>query len=191
MIHDHELTLARRVAGRVGSRWTAVDVEDLAGELILWLYTHADTVKRYRGEDGGDGKLFVALKRTAARYCVKEQENRTGGPLELSAAYSVEQIERALPYIFETIPDTVIAEHYGRPVDPIPAEFNRAHAVLIDVRGAYDELPPEQRAVLSLRFRDGLTYADIGALAGVTDRGARRRVSRALVRLQDALGTAE
>lgn len=190
MIADQELALARIVAARVGSRWTAVDVEDLAGELILWLYIHANTVKRYRTEEGGDRKLFVALKRTAGRYCVKEQQARTGGPLEVDAAYSIEQLERALPYIFEDPPETIVAEYQGRTVGPIPHVTGHALAVLTDVRGAYEELPAEQQAVLALRFKDGLTYADMGALAGITDRGARRRVARALLRVQEVLGSA-
>lgn len=191
MIDEKELTIARKVAAKVGSRWSAVEVEDLTSELILWLYTHAETVRRYRGEEGGHAKLFIALRRVAGRYCVKEQEARAGGPLEVDAPYTVEQIERALPYIFEDVPVTVVPEAYGRPVGRIPSDFGQAHAVLIDIRTGYDELPPEHKTVLALRYRDGLTYADIGALTGVTDVGAKRRVTRALQRVQSYLASGE
>ena len=187
MILDDELVLAKRISISVGSKWSAVEIDDLTSELILWLYAHADTVKRYRSEEGGQGKLFVALRRTAGRYCVKAQEARTGGPLDTDAPYSTAQIERAMPYIFEPILETTVFEKYGKPAGAYPTDGGKVRAILLDVSIAYDALPPEHRTVLTLRFRDGLTYTDIGALTGVSDVGARGRVIRALERIRDYL----
>lgn len=191
MILDDELILAKRISVSVGSKWSAVEIDDLTSELILWLYAHADTVKRYRLEDGGRGKLFVALRRTAGRYCVKAQEARTGGPLETDAPYSTAQIERAMPYIFESVPETTVFEQYGKPVGVYPADRGKVRAILLDISMAYDALPPEHKTVLTLRFRDGLTYTDIGALTGVSDVAARGRVIRALERVRDYLSGVE
>jgi DNA-directed RNA polymerase specialized sigma24 family protein len=187
MILDDELVLAKRISISVGSKWSAVEIDDLTSELILWLYAHADTVRRYRTEEGGQGKLFVALRRTAGRYCVKAQEARTGGPLETDAPYSTAQIERAMPYIFEPIPETTVFEKYGKPAGAYPTDGGKVRAILLDVSIAYDALPPEHKTVLTLRFRDGLTYTDIGALTGVSDVAARARVIRALERTRDYL----
>ena len=187
MILDDELVLAKRISISVGSKWSAVEIDDLTSELILWLYAHADTVRRYRTEEGGQGKLFVALRRTAGRYCVKAQEARTGGPLETDAPYSTAQIERAMPYIFEPIPETKVFEKYGKPAGAYPTDGGKVRAILLDVSIAYDALPPEHKTVLTLRFRDGLTYTDIGALTGVSDVAARARVIRALERIRDYL----
>lgn len=187
MITDEELILAKRISISVGSKWSAVEIDDLTSELILWLYTHAETVKRYRTEDGGQGKLFVALRRTAGRYCVKAQEARTGGPLQTDAPYSTAQIERALPYIFESVTETTVFELYGKPAGAYPTDGGKVRAILLDVSIAYDALPPEHKTVLTLRFRDGLTYTDIGALTGVSDVGARGRVIRGLERIRDYL----
>jgi DNA-directed RNA polymerase specialized sigma24 family protein len=187
MILDDELVLAKRISISVGSKWSAVEIDDLTSELILWLYAHAGTVRRYRTEEGGQGKLFVALRRTAGRYCVKAQEARTGGPLETDAPYSTAQIERAMPYIFEPIPETTVFEKYGKPAGAYPTDGGKVRAILLDVSIAYDALPPEHKTVLTLRFRDGLTYTDIGALTGVSDVAARARVIRALERTRDYL----
>jgi DNA-directed RNA polymerase specialized sigma24 family protein len=43
------------------------------------------------------------------------------------------------------------------------------------------------KLVLQLRFRDGMTYQEIGDLSGMTLNGAKKRVRRALSRMQEIL----
>lgn len=185
-IEEKELTLARRIAWRIGSKWSAVEIDDLAQELTLWLFENADTVKRYRTEEGGEAKLFVTLRRVASKYCAHEQQARSGAPLDAGAAYSLAQIERALPYVWEETPQTSVSEH--EKTSGYAGDYGRAVAVMTDIRGAYEGLPPEVRSVLAMRFRDGLSYNEIGVLTDMSDRGVKKRVTRALTRIQEALG---
>ena len=67
------------------------------------------------------------------------------------------------------------------------ADFGNAVAIMADIRGAFYSLNREIREVLELRFRDGLTYDEIGELAGISKVGAKKRVDRAIERLHDAL----
>lgn len=189
-IDEKELTLARRVARKIGSRWSAIEVDDLEQELTLWLFENMQTVKRYRTEDGGEGKLYVALRRKASRYCAREQVARTGAPLDWNATYTTAQVARALPFVFEETPQSVVTD------DPVtgrvlasssPEDYGNALAVMTDMRTAFRNLPPEVQAVLELRYRDGLTYQQIGDMCQLSVNGARKRVRRAVSRMQDAL----
>lgn len=185
-----ELKLAERVAARIGSRWSGVEIDDVTGHLYLWLVENQDVVARWRSEQGGEGKLFVSLRREAAKYCAKEQAIRTNRPLDAEPAYPVDVLERALPFIFEEWPVTEVRVNpvTGEPLDD-PQTAGTALAVLADVSGAFYGLPSEVREVLAWRFRDGLTYEEIGELAGMTKDGAKKRVARGLRRLSDALGS--
>jgi hypothetical protein len=61
-LEPEELKLAEKIAARIGSKWSAVDVDDLTGHLYLWLLTNIKSVQRWR-EEVGDGKLYVSLRR--------------------------------------------------------------------------------------------------------------------------------
>lgn len=187
---QNELIVASKIGRKMASKWTAVESDDLVSHLTLWLCENYATVDRYRHEEGGDAKLFVSLRREAGRFCAKEQAVRTGAPLDHDAQYSLEQIERILPFVFENLPTQSVVEnpHNGAPLSsPDHDRFNTAIAMAVDVRSAYHDLPAEIRSVLVMRFRDGMSYEEIGSLTGMTDRGAQKRVVRAITRLRDAL----
>lgn len=187
---ENELSLTSKIGRKMATKWTAVESDDLVSHLTLWLCENYATVERYRTEEGGEAKLFVSLRREAGRFCAKEQAQRTGAPLDHDAAYSVEQIERILPFVFEDLPSQSVAEnpHTGVPLSkPDHEQFETAIAMALDVRSAYHDLPAEIREVLIMRYRDNMSYEEIGSLTGMTDRGAQKRVLRAVVRLRDAL----
>lgn len=54
------------------------------------------------------------------------------------------------------------------------------------VRAALDELPPDQREVVRLRYVDELTYSEIAQALGVSNDVVRARASRGLRRLKDS-----
>lgn len=192
MITDEELKVAERVARKVGSRWTAVDDEDLVQELQLWLYENKDTVLEYRDRENGDRQLWVALRRVASRYCAKEQEAAFGAKLDFSPEYTTEVISRALPFLFEGVflPGTYVHPSTGAPLGGPqgPEGSGVAQALFADLRGAFLDMPDEVQETLRLRFFMGLTYEEMGALHGVSKVAAKKRVDRALKRIQARLG---
>lgn len=183
-----ELRTAERVAYRIGSKWSAVEVDDLTSHLFLWCLTNVKALERWREDPAGEGKLYVSLRREAAKFCAKEQAARVGQPIQQGNFYSPALLERALPYIFEATPQTVVAENpvTGEP-QHVPSNFNDAVAILADIRGSFYGLNREVRQVLEWRFRDGLTFEEIGDLNKVTKDGAKKQVERAIRRLADAL----
>lgn len=184
-----EMEAAKNTAWRIGSKWSAVENEDLESTLLLWMLKHIVKVQKWREDPRGKGALYVTLKREALRYCTKETAARNGVPLDRGRFYSVEMLERTMPFIFEAWPETIVREHpaTGRPLDR-PVDSGNAVAILADVTGAFYGLPKEMIEVLEYRFRDGLTLNEISELKGVTVEGARYMIERALKRLSDTLG---
>ena len=187
-IEPMELRTAEKVATRIGSRWSAVDVDDLTSHLYLWLVQNLKALERWRGEFNGEGKLYVSLRREAAKYCAREQAAGVGRPIQSGNFYTAEIVSRALPFIFEDIPQTTVAVNpiTGEAAN-IPAEFDMAVALLADIRGMFYGLNREIRQVLEWRFRDGLTFEEIGELKSITKDGGKKAVDRAVARLVDAL----
>jgi DNA-directed RNA polymerase specialized sigma24 family protein len=183
-----EIRLADKVAWRVGSKWAAVEIEDLQSHLYLWMMENLRNLDRWRAEPGDNGKLYVSLRREAARYCAREQAARVGQPIAKDNFYNVALVERALPFVFEDIPQTQVAENpvTGRPAN-VPGEFDVALTILTDIRQTYYGLNPEIQQVLAWRFRDGLTFEEIGELKGITKDGGKKSVDRGLARLVDSL----
>lgn len=184
-----ELRTAERVARRLGSKWSAVEVDDLTSHLYLWLVSHRAVVARWRDDSQGEGKLYVSLRREAARYCAKEQAMRVGRPISVNDSfYSAERVSRALPFIFEDTPETVVNINpvTGAP-QHVPAETGVAMTILADIRGVFYGLNSELQEVLGWRFRDGLSYEEIGELRNITKDGAKKQCDRAVQRLVDSL----
>jgi DNA-directed RNA polymerase specialized sigma24 family protein len=186
-LEPEELKLAEKVAARIGSKWSAVDVDDLTGHLYLWLLTNIKSVERWRDETG-DGKLYVSLRREAAKYCAKEQAAAVGRPITAGNFYTVELLDRALPYVFEETPQTLTTVNpvTGKP-EGSSAEPGLAMTIMTDVRAAYYGLNREIQEVLAWRYRDGLTLEEIGELRNLTKAGAGKSLERALSRLSDSL----
>lgn len=183
-----ELKVAERVANRIGSRWSAVEVDDLTSHLYLWLVKNVRSVERWRGEENGEGKLYVSLRREAAKYSAHEQAQRVGRPIQQGNFYTPELLDRALPYIFEDAPQTTVAVNpVTGEAESVPSEFDTAVALLADIKGSFYGLNRDIRTVLEWRYRDGLTFEEIGDLRQVTKDGARKQVERAVQRLADAL----
>lgn len=183
-----ELKVAEKVANRIGSRWSAVEVDDLTSHLYLWLVQNVKTVERWRAEENGEGKLYVSLRREAAKFSAREQAARVGRPIQQGSFYTVAMLDRALPYIFEDTPQTtVLVNPVSGEAQGVPSEFDTAVALLADIRGAFYGLNPDIRTVLEWRYRDGLTFEEISDLRNVTKDGARKQVERAIQRLADSL----
>jgi RNA polymerase sigma-70 factor, ECF subfamily len=70
---------------------------------------------------------------------------------------------------------------------PSPAE-NIIHKELrTQVSTALDTLPPNQKAAMILRHYEGLSYAEIAQILGVTSKAVERLISRAAATLQTRL----
>lgn len=196
IITDEELKISKRVARKMAARWEQIDWEDLNSHLNLWLCENQRALERWRNEEGGMGKLSVALTREASKYASKEQRENNGGQLYYDIAYNDKQVEAILPFIWEYSGATmqrVVAEHpsLGTPIvetSPLSGNtFDDAIAILADVSSVYYDLPKADQIILALRYREDLPYKKIGTQMSITDDTARKRVERAIKRISEKL----
>jgi len=182
-----ELKLAEKVAARIGSRWSAVEIDDLTSHLYLWMLNNIRRVELWRAEDG-DGKLYVSLRSEAAKYSAKAQALSVGRPIAEGNFYTKQILERALPYIFEDIPQTMVLVHpVSGHAESYRGESGVAMNLIIDIRQAFHGLHKKLQEELEWRFRDGLTFREIGELRDITEDGAKKRIDKAVSRLADKL----
>lgn len=71
---------------------------------------------------------------------------------------------------------------------PLPPDLLLRRA---DVEGALGHLTEGERALVVLRFKNGLDYGELAHAFGLREGAVRMRVSRALAKMRDALGGAE
>ena len=70
---------------------------------------------------------------------------------------------------------------------PSPVELAGEQELTGVVRSALDDLAPEERALLELRFVDGRTLQEVGAELGISLEQTKYRVRRATVALRKRL----
>jgi RNA polymerase sigma factor (sigma-70 family) len=179
-----ELKIAGKIAKRFSYQWRTIDPQDLNSELILWMLEHYETVNKWRFAMGGQGKLVVSLKRLAARYCANETAANIHKPLDTNFHYTIEQIERGLPFIWQDRPQTIAIRHEASSGE----NSTNAVAVLADLDFAFHSLNADYQNILKWRFQLNLNLKEIGELLGITDRAAKARIDRALEKLQFELG---
>lgn len=184
-----EYSIARKVAFRVGRNWSGVGLEDVQQELLLWMVEHHDRVCGFRELDYYEAMLTVALRRVAAAYCAKEQERFAGAPLTAGYEYQIPLIREALKLMFHTPDINQVRVH---PVTEAPLgrlnDDSLPQAVLADIKGAYEDLPDTFKEVLQYHFDFDLSLDVIGKLYGISRSAAKKRIDRALRRLQSRLG---
>lgn len=187
MITERELLAAKRAADKAARKWNDVDPEEVLATLHLWLVENHKYVERYRTEQGGSAKLATALWRAAHKACAKEY--RAVHHQADVTYYTLAELKRILPLLWErdTWTQTLAADLDGTAAT-VTTESDTALTILLDVDGAFEALPSEQRNLLAWRYHDALTYAAIGRRTDQTEDAARMAVKRALDRLHRSLG---
>lgn len=176
-----EVKIIKAIARYFSSRWRKIDYDDLSSELTLWAYQNYQTLQSWRDEIDGEGKLYVSLKRQAAKYCAKETQKYSIRPIDKDNYYTKEQLEAILPFLWEQAPESASSV-------VSPEDSHLAVTILADVRSGFYQLSKEDRSLLEIRYRLELSQSEIGELLGLSDRGAEKRIQRALDRLLDNLG---
>lgn len=196
IVNPEEMKIAKQLARKFSSRWSAVEQDDVQGHLHLWMCEHQTALERWREEEGGLGKLNVALSREASKYCSAQQTESNGGELEYDLQYTAKQIEGALPFLWEfneygmqqSVPEHPSLGSIITDTQPLSGQtFNTAITIMADISSGYFQLPKEDQKILALRYRDGLTFGKLGKHYNISEDAARKRVVRAIDRLSGKL----
>jgi RNA polymerase sigma-70 factor (ECF subfamily) len=113
----------------------------------------------FRGLDNyrGEGSLKAWLFGIARKQCAKRLTQRTKNNRVLKVVSDNKATDPARP----------------------------PHGEAADVREALAKLRPSERDALVLRYQGGLSYRELGECCGISEANARKRTSRALVRLRE------
>jgi RNA polymerase sigma factor (sigma-70 family) len=169
-----------------------VSSDDVYQHLNLWALEHWHKIEEWEGQES----LIFKLKRTfhneAQKFAAKERAFKSKSKPNDSFYYTHEILQ-------ELLRDVWNYEQWVQSGAPADAEFiqntskpsegmNR-EAMLSDVSYAIEKLNEQDRLLLRRRFEGG--GLDFDALAieySISDEALRKRVSRALTKLQDRLG---
>ena len=137
------------------------DAEDVVQDALLRAFTYRHT---YRGESAGSARawLLAIVRNTAFSW------RRRGNRVETSTEFDETQHSES---VADQHPETAMLRGATRDA----------------IRTALDQLPIEFREVIILREVEGLSYQEIGEVAGVPVGTVMSRLSRARNRLQQAL----
>jgi RNA polymerase sigma factor (sigma-70 family) len=174
---EAEYKTTQKVAKYFSKTWRNVSHDDILGELYLWLTENYKYVEAWR-EETGDGKLFVSLRRHAAKYCAKTAGEMYADPdLKNNLKYTVEQVENTLPHIFE---ENIY-------VKLMSIENQKLFDILFDVYQAFHGLKNDDKRILALRYRYDKTSKEIGEMLKLKDNTVDKRIERALKKLHGSI----
>jgi RNA polymerase sigma factor (sigma-70 family) len=196
--------IATSVGRSVRRRFPMVELEDLQQEALMWAVAHPKRLQGYL-DDPNEEKCTLEIERgmeNAARAYARKARaaTRIGGdnrdPLTDDVWYTTASLkgdrhrQGLLHSVFDDQawfqPETSGEQIRSTPSDP--AEGGNWLATLADVGSAIESLTPEDRGLLELHYRDGLTYDAIGAMRGASRMHVSRLIDRAVRKVQDALG---
>jgi RNA polymerase sigma factor (sigma-70 family) len=201
-VHPFVLELLPSVSRAVHSKYNKwVDRDDIKQECILWAMNRAGWVKEQLDEPDleqrkhNEQKLAWQMTRAAERYCRREKAIRSGYQPGDEAFYQGATLAKLLPFVIASVIDGTVLEPAqemildGQPKgSSSPAEGGNLLATLMDIKKQFTELDAEDRQVLTLRYHEQMTLAQIGNVLGCHATTADRRCDHALRELNDLLG---
>jgi RNA polymerase sigma factor (sigma-70 family) len=168
-----------------------VTVDDVFQHLNLWALEHWHKIEEWEGQDSLVFKLKRTFNNESQKYAAKERAYKTKSSPSDAFYYPHELLQELLKDVWNyeqwaaasTPKDEFIS------TSSKPSEGMNREAMLSDVSFGLKKLNEQDNLLLNRRFANGGT--DVDALAieySISDEAVRKRVSRALTKLQDRLG---
>lgn len=197
-IVDLAPSVARSIVNRYG-KW--VDKDDVKQECLIWAMTRSEWIESQLNETEpeqrkhNEQKLAWQMMRIAERYARKEKAARSGYQPGDEVFYQSATLAKLLPFVIASILDGTVLEPAqemildGQPKgSSSPAEGGALLATLMDIKKKFVELEAEDRQVLTLRYHEQMTLAQIGAVFECHPTTADRRCDHAMRELLNLLG---
>lgn len=169
-----------------------VTADDVFQHLNLWAVEHWHKIEEWEAQDSLVFKLRRTFNNESQKYAAKERAFKSKSVPSDSFYYTHEVLQQLLKDVWNY--ETWIQS--GVPVDAEfiqksskPSEGMNRESMLSDVSFALERLNEQDRALLRRRFDGGGMDFDVLAVEyQVSEEALRKRVSRALTKLQDRLG---
>lgn len=168
-----------------------VTADDVFQHLNLWALEHWHKIEEWEGQDSLTFKLKRTFNNESQKFAAKERAHRAKSMPGDAFYYTHEVLQELLKdvWAYESWTASSAPRDEFISTSSKPSEGMNREAMLSDVSFGLKKLNEQDNLLLNRRFADGGT--DIDALAleySVSDEAIRKRVSRALTKLQDRLG---
>jgi RNA polymerase sigma factor (sigma-70 family) len=184
--------VAKQIASRSGRIHRGlVTTDDMYQHLSLWALEHWHKIEQWQQEDSLKYKLRKTFFNEAQKYVAKERQRYSRSPMSDTFYYSHEVLHELLRDVWthEGWSDTPDLSNEFVSKSSKPSEGGNRMALLSDVMAGLDKLSEADRDLLKMRYHEG--GMELGAMAvsyDITEEAMRKRVKRALTKLQDRLG---
>jgi len=170
-----------------------VTTDDVFQHLNLWALEHWHKIEEWEEQQSLVFKLKRTFNNEAQKYAAKERAYKSKSTPSDAFYYTHEILQELLKDVWNYMywADSISHNPEGEFVSKTskPSEGMNREAMLSDVSFGLKKLNKQDQLLLNRRFADG--GIDIDALAieySVSDEAIRKRVSRALTKLQERLG---
>jgi hypothetical protein len=168
-----------------------VTADDVFQHLNLWALEHWHKIEEWEGQESLTFKLKRTFNNESQKFAAKERAHRAKSLPGDAFYYTHEVLQELLKdvWAYESWTASSSPRDEFISTSSKPSEGMNREAMLSDVSFGLKKLNEQDNLLLNRRFADGGT--DIDALAleySVSDEAIRKRVSRALTKLQDRLG---
>lgn len=178
-----------------------VERDDVKQECLKWALTRSDYINQQLSEpeakkrQHNESRIAWQMLRVAERYARREKATRSGYHTSDEAYYESATLAQLLPFVIASVLDGTVLEQAqemirdGQPKgSSSPAEGGNLLAVLVDIKKAYLKTDATTQQLLTLRYHENFTLAQIGGVLGCAVSTAERRCMNAIRKLQDELG---
>jgi DNA-directed RNA polymerase specialized sigma24 family protein len=135
------------------------------------------------------------MLRNAERYCRKEKATKSGYNITDEAYYESATLGQLLPFVIASVVDGTVLEQAqemirdGQPKgSSSPSEGGNLLAALLDIKKCFIKLEEYDKKLLTYRYYDNYTLAQVAQVLECAVSTADRRVSNSMRKLQDLLG---
>lgn len=169
-----------------------VTSDDVFQHLSLWALEHWHKIEEWEGQDSLVFKLKRTFNNESQKYAAKERAHRSKSSPSDAFYYTHEILQELLKDVWHYDQWTQSGKHTDDEFiskTGKPSEGMNREAMLSDCVVALQRLNEQDRTLLRRRFEGSGTDFDVLAVEySVSEDALRKRVSRALTKLQDRLG---
>jgi DNA-directed RNA polymerase specialized sigma24 family protein len=168
-----------------------VSVDDIYQHLSLWALEHWHKIEEWNTDDSMPYKLRKTFNNEAQKLVAKERAIKSRSPMSDSFYYTPEVLHELLRDVWthegwDSASD-MSSEFVSK--SSKPAEGNNRLALLSDVKQGLSALSDADQELLRNRYHDGgMEFEDLSVLYEASEEAMRKRVKRAIIKLQDRLG---
>lgn len=201
-IHPSIYDIAPSVAAVVHKRFNQwVEREDVLQECYSWAISRTGWIKNELSVEDtkqrihNEKRVAWQMLRNAERYCRKEKATKSGYNITDEAYYESATLGQLLPFVIASVVDGTVLEQAqemirdGQPKgSSSPSEGGNLLAALLDIKKCFIQLEEYDKKILTYRYYDNFTLAQVAQVLECAVSTADRRVTNSMRKLQDLLG---